>query len=226
MRSILLILSLFLLLPSLAQALSGRVVAIADGDTLTVLTEAKEQVKVRINGIDAPEKKQPFGQASKANLSKLAYGRIAVLEGNKRDRYGRRVGKILIDGRDVGLEQIRAGMAWHFKEYEREQSLEDRRVYAEAENEARHSRSGLWRDPSPTPPWEFRHPERAQSNKGNPTPVPRSVEGAPILGNKNSNIYHRPGCPDYNRVSPKNSVPFHTAQEAEAAGYRRARNCP
>jgi len=225
MRSLFLLLFVFALpCPALAQSFSGRVVAVSDGDTLTVLTAAKEQIKVRINGIDAPEKAQPFGQASKQNLSRLVFGRAVTIESNKRDRYGRTVGKVLTDGRDAGLEQVKAGFAWRFKEYEREQSPEDRRAYAEAETEARKARRGLWQDPAPVPPWEFRHPERAPP-QGKTAPPP-SAAGLPIIGNKNSKVYHRPDCPDYNRVAPQNRVPFRTENEAEAAGYRRARNCP
>lgn len=224
MRSFLLLLLFFALpCPALAQSLSGRVVAVSDGDTLTVLTVTKEQIKVRVNGIDAPEKAQPFGQASKQNLSRLVFGRTVTVESNKRDRYGRTVAKVLVDGLDVGLEQVKAGLAWHFKEYEREQSPEDRRAYAEAEAEARQARRGLWQDPAPVPPWQFRHPERAQPQAK--TAPPPSAAGLPIIGNKNSKVYHRPDCPDYSRVAPKNRVSFRTENEAEAAGYRRAGNC-
>lgn len=165
MRSTLLILLLLLSFPSFAQSLSGRVAGIADGDTITILTDPKQQVKVRINGIDAPEKGQAFGQASKEHLSRLVFGRVVTVESNKRDRYRRRVGKVLIDSIDVGLAQVSDGFAWHYREYEREQSPEDRRAYAEAETEARQAQRGLWRDASPVPPWEFRHPERAQSQE-------------------------------------------------------------
>lgn len=227
MRSLIFLLFVFALpCPARAQALSGRVVAISDGDTLTVLTAAKEQVKVRINGIDAPEKAQPFGQASKENLSRLVFNRVVTIESNKRDRYGRTVGKVLLDGRDAGLEQVRAGLAWHFKEYERDQAADDRRIYAGAEVVARREQRGLWRDVAPVPPWEFRHPERARTNERGSTSPPRPAEALLILGNRNSNVYHRPDCPDYARIAPQNRVPFRTARDAEAAGYRQARNCP
>jgi endonuclease YncB( thermonuclease family) len=150
----------FLFVPLQVQTSAGQVVAIADGDTLTVLTEAKEQVKVRINGIDAPERKQPYSQASKENLSRLVFGRIVTVESSKKDRYGRTVGKVLIDGVDVGLEQVKSGYAWHFKRYEREQSQADRAAYANAEEQARSKRLGLWRDDAPVPPWDYRAERR------------------------------------------------------------------
>ncbi len=83
-------------------------------------------------------------------------GKQVTVEYQKRDRYGRIVGKVLLDGIDVSLEQVKAGLAWHYKKYQHEQSLEDRQLYAEAENKARDERLGLWRENNPNPPWEFR----------------------------------------------------------------------
>jgi endonuclease YncB( thermonuclease family) len=211
--------------PTLAYQLYGRVIGITDGDTVTILDERRIQHKVRLSGIDAPEQKQPFGDASKRNLSSLIFSRYVAVIYNKRDRHGRIVGKILLNGRDICLEQIRAGLAWHFKEYEREQSPEERRAYAEAEEEAHRARRGLWRDPFPIPPWEFRHPERARQENG-PTTPPGLAGRLPVIGNKRSKTYHRPDCPDYDRVAPQNRVPFRAAEEAETAGYRKAGNCP
>jgi endonuclease YncB( thermonuclease family) len=136
--------------------LTGRVVGVSDGDTITVLDAGKTQHKIRIDGIDAPESGQPFGQRAKESLSGLAFGKDADAHCPKTDRYGRRVCRVLVDGVDVGLEQIRRGMAWHFKRYEREQSAQDRAAYAQAEQEARAGRAGLWRDAGPLPPWEWR----------------------------------------------------------------------
>jgi endonuclease YncB( thermonuclease family) len=105
-------------------------VAIADGDTLTVLDSGNEQQKVRLAGIDTPEKAQPFGTASKQNLSALVFGKTVTVVFVKFDRYQKMVGKVLLGGQDVCLEQIKAGLAWHYKKYEREQSSEDRSRYA------------------------------------------------------------------------------------------------
>ena len=149
--------SLLLLSPhSYAAQLTGRVVAVADGDTITVLDSNWQQNKVRLNGIDAPEKSQPFGSRSRQHLRALVHGRDIVVKWNKRDRYGRILGKVLVGSVDVNLEQIRAGLAWHYKRYEREQSREDRETYATAELDARTAKRGLWIDPAPIPPWEFR----------------------------------------------------------------------
>ena len=139
-----------------ADQVQGRVVGVADGDTVTVLDDRKVQHKVRLAGIDAPEQGMPYGQRSKQYLSNLVFGKTVTLEGDKVDRYGRTVAKVLLNGRDVNLAQIAAGMAWHYKKYEREQSPADRQSYAAAEAEARAAKLGLWRDAAPLPPWEFR----------------------------------------------------------------------
>lgn len=140
-----------------AENIAGRVVGVADGDTITVLDSTNQQHKIRLAGIDAPEKNQPWGQASKQSMSDQVFDRQVIVETGKRDRYGREVGKVLVDGRDANLEQIKRGLAWHYKKYEREQPAADRPVYATAEIEARSARRGLWADSSPMPPWEWRH---------------------------------------------------------------------
>jgi endonuclease YncB( thermonuclease family) len=132
-------------------------VAISDGDTVTVLDAENHQHKIRFAGIDAPEKAQAFGQASKRSLSDMVYERQVSVEWGKRDRYGRVIGKISADQIDVCLEQVRRGMAWHYKQYQRDQSPADRQAYAAAEDIARANHVGLWRDAHPIPPWEFRH---------------------------------------------------------------------
>ena len=114
-------------------------------------------------GIDAPEKKQDFGMASKQSLSDLSYDKMATIDYNKRDRYGRIVGKILINGRDINLEQVRKGMAWHYKKYQGEQEVEDRSIYANTEYEAQHDKRGLWSYKDPMPPWKFRKTSKNKS---------------------------------------------------------------
>lgn len=141
---------------TLAATLTGRVVAIADGDTLTVLTSTHTQERIRIAGIDAPEKRQPYGQAAKRKLSDLAFGRQASVEWTKRDRYRRVVGKVIVAGKDVGLEQLRAGLAWQYTKYQAEQLLEDRAAYSVAEDDAKAARRGLWSSATQVPPWEWR----------------------------------------------------------------------
>lgn len=142
-----------------ADELQGRVVKVADGDTITVLDDRRQQHVIRLGGIDAPEKSQPYGQKSKAHLSHAVFGQTVTVTFDKRDRYGRIVGKVLIRGEDANLRQLQAGWAWHYKQYQREQAPEDRGVYDAAERAARESRVGLWQGQGPTspePPWDYR----------------------------------------------------------------------
>jgi endonuclease YncB( thermonuclease family) len=140
----------------------GRVVRIADGDTLTLLDSSNTQHRIRLEGIDAPESHQAFGTQSKRSLSDMVFGKDVTVVYQKTDQYGRLVGKIVIDGMDVNLAQVKAGMAWHYKEYEREQSVEDRDLYAKAEDEARADRRGLWQDADPVEPSAFRKEEKRE----------------------------------------------------------------
>ena len=139
-----------------AATLQGKVVHVADGDTLTVLDATNTQHKIRLQGIDAPEKAQAFGQKSKQSLHRLVHSNQVSVEFQKKDKYGRTVGKVVFNGLDVCLEQIKLGMAWHYKQYESEQIKEDRETYAQAELSARANAIGLWKDKQPSPPWEFR----------------------------------------------------------------------
>ena len=134
----------------------GKVVSIIDGDTLTLLDE-HQQYRVRLQGIDAPERGQPFGNKASINLSELIFGKLVVADCPKIDRYGRLVCVIRAGGSDIGLMQLKAGMAWHYKKYASEQSPEDRETYAAAEQTARGAHRGLWQDPTPLPPWDWRH---------------------------------------------------------------------
>lgn len=147
---------------SSADSLYGRIVGIADGDTVTVLDATNTQWKIRLMGIDAPEKKQAFGQKSKEHLSSLVFNKQVTVEYSKQDKYGRTVGKILVDGTDANLQQVKAGLAWHYKKYQKEQSIEDRTIYAQAEEQARTEKQGLWIDPDLTPPWDWRHQRKSK----------------------------------------------------------------
>lgn len=106
--------------------------------------------------IDAPEKKQAFGSKSKDHLSDMVFNKHVTVDYSKKDKYGRTVGKILVDGVDANLEQVKAGLAWHYKKYANEQVVEERAKYAQAEDHARAEKLGLWVDAEPTPPWDWR----------------------------------------------------------------------
>jgi endonuclease YncB( thermonuclease family) len=139
-----------------AETLLGLVVGVSDGDTVTVLDGSKTIHKIRLSGIDAPEGGQAFGQVSKRYLSDLIYKKEVAVEWTKYDRYQRKIGKIIYQNQDVCLAQVKAGMAWHFKKYQRDQEPADRGIYAEAEIQAREAKRSLWRDKDPQAPWDWR----------------------------------------------------------------------
>lgn len=162
-RFLLLVATLLLANISIADTLQGRVVGVTDGDTVTVLDASNMQHKIRLMGIDAPEKKQAFGNRSKESLSALVFSKQVTVEYNKKDKYGRTVGKIIVDGIDANLEQVKSGLAWHYKKYQKEQTVDDRSLYAQAEVQAREGRRGLWNDAQPTPPWDWRKQKKSNN---------------------------------------------------------------
>ena len=146
------------LLPSLAFVdFSGRVVGVADGDTITVLKD-KTPVKVRLNGIDAPEKKQAFGARAKQFTSKSAFGKVVTIRERGRDKYGRTVADVILPGGAVlNRELVKAGLAWHYVKYApRDEALR------ELEWEARLEKRGLWADKDPVPPWCYRKQQKGR----------------------------------------------------------------
>ena len=142
--------------------MQGKVVGVADGDTITVLDAQNTQHKIRLQGIDAPEKAQPFGNKSKQSLHEMVHGKQVLVDYQKKDKYGRVVGKVLLNSVDVCLEQVKRGMAWHYKQFANEQSKTDQEGYAQAELTAQAQSIGLWKEKSPTPPWVFRKPTGAK----------------------------------------------------------------
>jgi len=139
------------------ETITGFVTAITDGDTLKILGSKKTEHKIRIAGIDAPEKAQQFGSKSTDNLGRLAFNKDAIADCPKKDRYGRLVCKVTVDGTDVGLQQVTDGMAWWYRKYAKEQSGADQDSYEQAETLARLRKLGLWNDGAmPVEPWEWR----------------------------------------------------------------------
>ncbi len=147
-------------LPAAAEILMGRVIGVADGDTITFLDSAHLQHKIRLSGIDAPEKGQAFGNASRKHMAELTYSKHAKADCYKVDRYKRLVCTVYVDGKDVGLAQLDAGLAWWYLKFADEQSPQERLEYEMAETKAAIDRKGLWSDPNPTPPWEWRQSMR------------------------------------------------------------------
>ena len=137
-------------MPGTAALIVGLVVAIADGDTLTVLDEDFQQVKVRLAEIDAPEKKQPFGSRSRQSLGELCHEKRAEVQVTDVDRYRRIVGRVICAGVDANAAQVRRGMAWVYDRYAKDKSL------YRLQDEARSAGRGLWADLQPVAPWEWR----------------------------------------------------------------------
>jgi endonuclease YncB( thermonuclease family) len=156
MKKVLLIFILFLSNFVHAKTLEGLVVGVADGDTITVLDQQKNTYKIRLQGIDAPEKKQAFGEKSKQSLHDLVHSKQVRIEYDKEDKYGRIVGKVTIGDLDICLQQLSLGLAWHYKKYQNEQSVSDRAVYIDTELKSKSLKLGLWADDAPMSPWEFR----------------------------------------------------------------------
>ena len=204
------------------QTITGKVVGVSDGDTITVLDADKRQRKICLEGIDAPESNQYFGSRAKQSLSDLVFGKTVTVTSRKKDKYGRTLGMVTLDGKDINLEQVQRGMAWAYHYSAGEVRPEEPTADELAEEQARKEKRGLWADPSPTPPWDFRRGKTAKA----PGATPPTAATGPIVGIRNSKIYHLPNCPDYSKVSERNRVPFKTEAEAQAAGYRKARNCP
>lgn len=137
-----------------ANQFSGKVVSIADGDTIVVMHEGKK-TEVRLNGIDCPEKDQAFGDQAATFISRLVLGKEVTVASHGPDKYGRTIGDVsLLDGTQVNRELVKAGLAWWYRTYSQDQAL------AQLESEAQAGRRGLWADANPMPPWEWRKLKR------------------------------------------------------------------
>lgn len=156
MKKITFLTFLFLSSISLAEELVGKVIKVSDGDTITVIDSNNQIYKVRLKGIDAPETQQAFGNTSTQSLAELVYDKEVLITWDKKDKYYRILGKVIVDGRDANYEQLKKGLAWYYKQYEKDLSDEDREKYTEAEEWARNYTEGLWADSKSIPPWEFR----------------------------------------------------------------------
>lgn len=133
---------------------NGKVVGIADGDTFTLLTPSNQQVKVRLYGIDAPEKAQPFGSVARQKLSDLVFGQQVRIDKKDVDRYGRTVAIVYNKNLNVNEEMLRSGLAWHYKQYDKNPAWDDLELLAQRQ------KRGVWSQPDPTPPWLWRKEKR------------------------------------------------------------------
>ncbi len=139
-----------------AEIISGRVVSISDGDTLTIAEATKQSHTIRLLGIDAPEITQDFGQKARTTLSAFALNQHATAKCKQVERSRGKQCVVVVGGSDVGLEQLRAGMAWWYRQHNAQQSAKERTDYEQAEFMAKIRRFGLWNSKNPMPPWDWR----------------------------------------------------------------------
>ncbi|OPL18820.1 MAG: nuclease [Candidatus Aegiribacteria sp. MLS_C] len=201
-----------LLLATLVHAdpvITGKVVSISDGDTVTVLQD-RTQHRIRLYGIDCPESHQDFGRRAMQFVSDLIFRENVKVVQKDVDRYGRVVGIIYHGNVCVNEEIIRAGYAWVYRHFCKDEICQD---WLTLEEEARKSRIGLWSHPAPIPPWDFRRGKRGPSDE----------EGLVYQGNVRSKVFHQPACEHYNC---KNCTAiFTTREETVGAGYRSCGGC-
>ena len=207
------ILAFFILSYSISygETVEGRVISVTDGDTLTILTTDNTQMKIRLAGIDAPERRQSYGEKSKEHLASLIYQKIVSVEHSGIDKYQRTLGKIFFNELDINLEQISHGFAWHYRTYAKNQSIEDQNKYSKAEATARQGRKGLWQEEGPQPPWEYRRGNAKSS------PPETKTDHRPVKLSKNG-ICHEPRTAYYERTL--RFKPFATLTECISSGGR------
>jgi endonuclease YncB( thermonuclease family) len=211
--------ALFLLTPPEAvtatapETFRGLCTAVADGDTITVMRDG-EAVKVRLEGIDAPERGRPFSRKARSTLASYVLKQEVTVRVKELDRYGRTVGRVFVHGTDTSLAMVEAGLAWHFVRYSDEAAL------AAAERAARARGKNLWSQPDPEPPWVERRP----TAEGGDTPRPVDEPGAVTYhGNRRSRVFHGPWCQHYHCQNC--TVVFHSREAALEAGFRPGGQC-
>jgi endonuclease YncB( thermonuclease family) len=140
----------------ISQTIKGKVIRIADGDTITVLDSNKKQIRIRLYGIDCPENGQDFGNVAKRYTSELCFAKTILVDIKDKDQYGRVVGVVWTeDSLNVNIALLREGLAWHYKHFDHSDE------FAQAEYLAKMEKRGLWKQPNATPPWEFRREKKS-----------------------------------------------------------------
>jgi endonuclease YncB( thermonuclease family) len=199
------------LLPVLAYALTGKVIAVADGDTITVLDKNNQETKIRLYGVDCPEKSQDFGTKAKQFTANMVFGKIVEVKEIDRDRYGRTVGIVLIEEKTLNAEILKSGLAWVYSRYCNQAFCSDWQVI---QNVAKKARIGLWSHPNPVPPWEYRKSGKSLSESEK---TPQADSGL-YHGNSKSHVFHRKECRYFNCKNC--TVIFQNRQEAIQAGFK------
>jgi micrococcal nuclease len=188
-RTAIILYIVLLLCPSFSHALTGKVVSVAfytfaDCDTITILDSTKTQHKIRLYGIDTPEKSQAFGNVAKEYTSKLVFGKTVDVTIYDTDKYGRTVGVVVVGGVNVNQRLIGVGLAWQYRKYCKESFCDG---WIRLEEKAHKSNIGLWTDQDPVPPWDYRKDKR-RSN---------SLSSGGYHGNLKSHAFHSSRCRNY-----------------------------
>ena len=220
-RKILFCLLLILVFPMALYAWTGKVVGISDGDTITVLHNGKG-VKIRLYGIDTPEKRQAFGKKAKQFTSDMVFGNTVNVAPKDVDRYGRIVGLVYIDDSSLNQALVKNGYAWVYRKYCKETFCKD---WLNLESTAKGEKIGLWAEPTPIPPWKYRHNKKSESsNKREPAiKKPSRTKSGVYHGNIKSKIFHTSECKYYNCKNCTSD--FQNREEAIKAGYRGCKAC-
>ncbi len=196
-----------------SETSTAKHVGVIDGDTIEVLRDGKAQ-RIRLDGIDCPEKGDDFSNKAKQFTSSLVFGKVVEVRGKEYDRYNRLVARVLVDGQDISVALAQAGLAWHYTKYSSDP------VLARAENVARSAEIGVWSLPNPAPPWELRA-QRAGTQSAAVSSQPAT--GTTYQGNRKSHVFHAPHCRYY---GCKNcTAVFQSKEEAVKAGYRPCKQC-
>lgn len=226
---------LALLFSSLAfssgTSFTGRVIDVADGDTITVLTQNQEKVKIRLSGVDCPESFQIHGEKAKQFTSSMVSGKRVRLDPETVDQYGRTVALVIVNDTSLNEQIVAHGHGWVYRKYCKASYCND---WLQLEATARDAQVGLWENDNPQAPWDWRAEQRGGNGGSTGSGHKDSVTGtvpssssigssAVFHGNQRSHVFHGPGCKDYNCKNC--TVVFESVQAAVGAGYRGHRNC-
>ena len=209
MKPILTILTLLFAFTASAFEFAGKVVGVADGDTITVLY-GKKEYKIRFQHIDCPESSQAFGTKAKQVLSNKVFGKTVTVRWKEKDRYKRILGDVYVGQRWINVEMVNEGMAWHYKFFSKDASI------GAIEAKARAAKRGIWSQPNPVPPWEFRRKKSSTSK----APPEKGTNTTKVFTTKSGKKYHRDGC---NSLSKSKFVTL--LSKAKAAGYAPCKSC-
>ncbi len=187
-------------IPLIMADFVGKCVGVSDGDTISVM-KGDKAIKIRIDGVDCPETSQDFGAKAKTFTSEMVFGKDVEVKEKGLDKYGRTVGSVFVEGKNLNLELLKAGLAWHYKQYSKDEA------YSEAEKKARENMLGLWGGNNPVPPWDFRNGKTEQPTSEitiSQTETKKDVAEEIVYITKTGAKYHRAGC----KYLRKSSIPI------------------